>query len=87
MPKVLTWLNKHVCERGQRCSCFIDRCCGYDWSEACAMHDRRYANARLSRKQADELLRRSVKRKTNSGILSSLMYIGVRSFGWIWYKG
>lgn len=55
-----------------------------NWTECCSLHDRRYENRRLTRKQADELLFRCVKRKSNR-VMASIMYIGVRAFGWYWY--
>ena len=54
------------------------------WAHCCAMHDRRYANKRLTRKQADELLFRCVKRKAGV-VMAYTMYIGVRAFGWYFY--
>ena len=68
------------------CTCFIDSCCGKDWHLACKMHDKRYANKRLTRKQADELLRRSVLKQSGSAVLARVMYIGVRILGWYWYS-
>jgi hypothetical protein len=55
------------------------------WRECCCRHDRRYVNKRLSRKQADKLLYRCVKRKSNA-FMASVMYVGVRSFGWYFYR-
>lgn len=54
------------------------------WTHCCAMHDRRYANKRLTRKQADELLFRCVQKKSNTA-MAYIMYAGVRAFGWWWY--
>ena len=54
------------------------------WGECCKRHDRRYANQRLTRYQADILLYRCVKRKSNIG-MASLMFVGVRLFGWSRY--
>lgn len=62
------------CNRGN-CTCFPDG----TWTECCARHDRRYENKRLSRKQADLLLFRCVKKK--SVIIATIMYIGVRLWG------
>jgi hypothetical protein len=75
---------KNICDRGH-CTCFLDRCCGLDWSLACKRHDRRYENKRLTRYQADILLYRDVVRKTNCIALASLMFLGVRTFGWLRY--
>lgn len=55
------------------------------WTECCARHDRRYENKRLNRAQADKLLFRCVKRKSNVAV-ASIMYLGVRAFGWYYYK-
>lgn len=54
------------------------------WSECCARHDRRYANKRLTRYQADILLYRCIKRKSNI-VMASVMFVGVRLFGWSRY--
>ena len=54
------------------------------WNECCCWHDRRYANKRLTRYQADKLLYRCVKRKSNK-IMASIMFVGVRLFGWYFY--
>lgn len=63
------------------CTLFIEG----NWTECCARHDRRYANKRLTRYQADRLLYRCVSRKSNI-LIASIMFIGVRSFGWLFYK-
>ena len=54
------------------------------WKCCCARHDKRYANKRLTRYQADILLYRCVKCKSNR-FIASLMFIGVSFFGWIRY--
>ena len=51
-----------------------------NWTECCARHDRRYENKRLSKYQADKLLYRCVKRKSNIAV-ASIMFIGVTLFG------
>ncbi len=56
-----------------------------NWAECCAMHDRRYSNMRITRRQADTLLYRCIKRKKNKYI-ASIYYIGVRAFGWYFYN-
>ena len=63
------------------CTCFFDG----NWKSCCDRHDRRYANTRLTRKQADRLLYRCVSRR--SKFAAMVMYIGVRTFGWIRYEG
>lgn len=60
------------CERGQHCSCWFDSC----WGVCCKRHDRRYSDIRLSKKQADLMLFRCVRRRSNK-LMASLMYIGV----------
>lgn len=54
------------------------------WSGCCKRHDRRYANKRLTRYQADKLLYRCIKRKSNA-LVASIYFIGVRLFGWYYY--
>ena len=64
----------------------MDNCTAFpegNWSSCCARHDRRYENKRLTRKQADELLYRCVRRKKNV-VVASIMWAGVRTFGG-WY--
>ena len=56
------------------------------WSLCCARHDRRYENKRLTRLEADILLYRCVKHKSNL-INAAIMFSGVRLFGWYFYKG
>ena len=55
------------------------------WAECCARHDRRYENKRLNRSQADELLRRCIKRKSGNRVIGRTYWIGVRIFGWFFY--
>ena len=55
------------------------------WTECCERHDKRYENKRLNRYQADKLLFRCVKRKSNV-IIAGIMFAGVRTFGWYFYK-
>jgi hypothetical protein len=66
-------------------TCFIDKCCGYDWGSCSKMHDRRYENKRLTRKQADELLYRCFKRQVNI-VFAFIGYLLVRIFGGYFYK-
>ena len=66
------------------------------WNKCCCKHDKRYENKRLNRKQADILLRRCVKNNINiknkylnkivKFIVPNIMYVGVRVFGWYFYK-
>lgn len=46
-----------------------------NWSECCARHDRRYENKRLYKYQADKLLYRCVKQKSNVVIVSIVCWI------------
>jgi len=56
-----------------------------NWGSCCKLHDRRYENKRLTRKQADELLYRCVVRK-HSRFIATIMWLGVRMFGWYFYR-
>jgi len=73
------------CNKRAYSTCWFDSCCGMDWSNCSKFHDRRYNNKRLTRYQADKLLYRCVKRKSNT-FIASLMFLGVRAFGWYFYK-
>ena len=65
-----------------------------NWGECCKRHDRRYKNKKLTKKQADILLRRCVKRKvskvwgqTIGHLMGFIVYIGVRSpFSWYFFQ-
>lgn len=52
-----------------------------NWTKCCAKHDRRYENKRLTKYQADKLLYRCVKRKSNA-FIASVYFTGVTLFGW-----
>lgn len=54
------------------------------WSDCCKLHDKRYDNKRITRKQADLLLFRCVRRKSNV-FFASLMWAGARVGGWYYY--
>jgi len=54
------------------------------WSYCCKRHDRRYENNRLTRRQADILLKRCVAKENK--LISYIMYLGVRTFGWLYYN-
>jgi len=84
LEKVKNKLNWFCNERAHS-TCWFDSCCGKDWGVCASGHDRRYLNKRLTRAQADELLYRCVKRKSNV-VMASIMWAGVRSFGWYFYK-
>lgn len=55
------------------------------WSDCCARHDRRYANKRLTRYQADKLLYRCILRKTDCYMVAGFYFLGVRLAGWYFY--
>ena len=57
------------------CTCFWNG----TWVDCCNRHDRRYTNAKLTRYQADVLLRRCVAK--HSKLIAWIMFIGVRLFG------
>ena len=48
-----------------------------NWSECCRRHDRRYENKRLTKRQADILLKRCVTRKAGC-LIGWIIYLGVR---------
>lgn len=65
----------------------MNNCTGFlegNWSRCCARHDKRYESSRLTRYQADILLYRCTKKKCK--IVAPIMFIGVRLFGWYFYK-
>jgi len=64
------------------CTLSPDGCWG---DPCCKRHDKRYENKRLTRKQADELLRRCILRKSGDGLIANIYYYGVRMFGWYFY--
>jgi hypothetical protein len=81
---VKDWLNKHICERGQATTCFINKCCGYDSSLACAKHGLAYEKQDVSKYRADIGLFNDVRVSLhNLGVvISSLMWVGVRTCGY-----
>lgn len=74
----MKWLDK-VCERGQKCTCFIDRFGKWDWSECCGKHDDCYAS-NATNEYCDKRLLGCVKQKAGR-ILAYIMYCGVSTFG------
>lgn len=64
---------------------FWDKIADYYIGCCCKGHDKRYANKRLTRLQADILLFKCVKRKANV-ILAATMFSFVRAFGWYFYN-
>jgi hypothetical protein len=58
-----------------------------NWVSCCDTHDKQYSkNSRTSRKSADKQLRECVK-KQGHPYYAKVMYVAVRAFGWIFYKG
>jgi len=67
--------------------CSSDGCtCWFDGSyvDVCNNHDKRYENKRISKWQADKLLFRGVRRKSNT-LNAVVMWVGVTLFGWYPY--
>ena len=62
------------------CTLFFDGC----WSKCCARHDKRYSNNRITKHQADVLLKRCVYKKGHK-IVANIMFVGVSVFGSYWY--
>ena len=75
---------KRLCERGQACSCFIDRIkifrwTLWDWKECCREHDLDYIEQRTKSKLiADNKLYRCVRKKAFKA-LARAMYKVVRT--------
>ena len=67
------------------CSYFPDRVFKVNLSMACYEHDMRYADKSKSRWTADLELFNDVKRK-GAPITATLMWIGVRLCGWVFYN-
>lgn len=64
------------------CTCFFNG----TWKECCDRHDRRYENKRLTKYQADKLLFRCVRKKSNV-VVASIMFAGVTLLGhYSYYK-
>lgn len=66
----------------------VDHCTGWfegSWWPCCKNHDVRYSNTLITRYQADILLYRCVKRKSNI-FMAAWMFAGVRLFGANNYK-
>ena len=71
-----------LCERGQKCTCFIDRLFSKDWSSCCEEHDNCYSKLKEgeSTKECDVKFLKCLKKKTWK-ILAYIMYGVVRVFG------
>jgi len=70
------------CERGQKCTCFIDKLWSKDWGVCCEQHDIDYASLPdgASTKSSDVRFLECLKNKTWKP-LAFLMYGVVRVFG------
>jgi hypothetical protein len=82
--------------KGHYCTCFWDSLFGVEYGDICYEHDLDYSSLRpeiTSRKVIDKKLRDNVmerfrnQNKSFYGIvISNLMYLGVRLFGWTYWK-
>ena len=67
------------------CTLFFDKIKDYDISGCCLIHDEDYEDVDVTRKESDDHLRQCVNNTTGTK-LGTLMFLGVRLFGWIfWY--
>lgn len=58
-----------------------------DWKPCCQIHDEQYSKgSKVPRKVADRALRDCVASSGHPRI-AKVMYAGIRSFGWMFYKG
>ena len=59
----------------------------YDLYSACALHDERYADKEITRKEADAELWENIIMEIGceNKWLADLTYFGVRTFGWFWW--
>lgn len=71
-------IHKHYC------SYFPDHLWGINLTDICKTHDLRYETESKSRWSADVELFDKVKKEGNV-VLASLMFVGVRAFGWVFY--
>lgn len=67
-----------------------DGCTGvpdFNFRKCCERHDRDYSHASsLTRRQADLGLKACISQYTLTPIIPTVYYVGVRLFGWIFYK-
>ena len=77
-------INK-LCERGQNCTCFVDKIGKYYHGDCCKLHDFNYQKQHITRAKADKKFFNCLRKKTDD-IIAFLMYLGVRSFGWIFWN-
>jgi hypothetical protein len=81
-------LENKIKKKKDYCTLFFDKIRDYDLSGCCLIHDEGYEDQNISRKENDYNLKICVNNVTHSK-LGNLMYLGVRTFGWIfwfWYK-
>ena len=80
---------KRICNKNHS-TCFFDRITikgvTYDWSECAINHDKDYStsNVGITRLEADRKLYNCVKEKSKA--IASIMFIGVRLFGKLYWK-
>ena len=69
---------KSICERGQKCSCFIDSLFNKNWSKCCSGHDDNYINNKydMTKDEADDMFYTCLKNNTWKW-LAWLMYMAV----------
>ncbi len=70
--------------KSRGCTCWIDGIHNINWFSCCDRHDKRYSNNRINRYEADILLYRCIKQRCI--IMASIMFLGVRLFGWTRYE-
>jgi len=75
------------CERGQRCTCWIDGWFGKSWAWACELHDERYMTPigkGMTRLECDVELMKNVA--VACKVMAIIMFIGVRCVGGYWWN-
>ncbi|MCV6607093.1 MAG: hypothetical protein OIF32_02680 [Campylobacterales bacterium] len=78
MPNLLKKIKSKICERGQKCSCFIDRMFKWDWSNCCEEHDKDYIQQRTATKEiADKKFYKCLVKKAPKWI-AKLMYSTIK---------
>jgi len=88
---------KHILSfcRTNDTTCFVDSLLGVYYGDCSKRHDRRYDNKRITRRQADVLFYRCLRKKLVGlnifkkiffAIMFYLFYLSVRAFGWFFYK-
>lgn len=74
--------SKH---KNNYCSGIFDRIGDYDLSGCCKVHDEDYDDPNVTRLEAD-LWFRSCLEKTSNKLIAYIYFIGVRTFGWIFFR-